>query len=88
MRWGLTPLTSGALKEEIAMFEGIKLLDSASAAKYLGVGRNTLFTLMKDPEFPAPVKLYKGQKKLLWAPEALDRFVELKARKTLEESRS
>ena len=66
------------------MFEGIKLLDSASAAKYLGVGRNTLFTLMKDPEFPAPVKLYKGQKKLLWAPEALDSFVELKARKTNE----
>ena len=61
------------------MVEGVKLLDSASAAKYLGVGRNTLFTLMKDPEFPAPVKLYKGQKKLLWAPEALDRFVELKA---------
>lgn len=70
------------------MFEGIKLLDSTSAAKYLGVGRNTLFTLMKDPEFPDPVKLYKGQKKLLWAPEALDRFVALKAKKTLEESRS
>lgn len=69
------------------MFEGIKLLDSASAAKYLGVGRNTLFTLMKDPEFPAPVKLYKGQKKLLWDPEALDRFVELKARKTFAEAR-
>ena len=47
------------------MVEGVKLLDSASAAKYLGVGRNTLFTLIKDPEFPAPVKLYKGQKKLL-----------------------
>ena len=76
------------LFEETAMFEGIKLLDSASAAKYLGVGRNTLFTLKKDPEFPAPVKLYRGQKKLLWAPEALDRFIELKARKTLEESRS
>ena len=74
--------------EEITMIEGVKLLDSASAAKYLGVGRNTLFTLIKDPEFPAPVKLYKGQKKLLWAPEALDRFVELKARKTLEESRA
>lgn len=73
---------------EISMVEEIKLLDSASAAKYLGVGRNTLFTLKKDPEFPAPVKLYRGQKKLLWAPEALDRFVELKARKTLEESRS
>lgn len=68
------------------MFEGIKLLDSASAAKYLGMGRNTLLKLKKDPEFPAPVKLYRGQKKLLWTPEALDRFVELKARKTLEES--
>lgn len=76
------------LFEETAMVEGIKLLDSASAAKYLGVGRNTLLTLKKDPEFPAPVKLYKGQKKLLWAPEALDRFVELKARKTFEEARS
>lgn len=76
------------LFEETAMVEGIKLLDSASAAKYLGVGRNTLFTLKKDPEFPAPVKLYKGQKKLLWSPEALDRFVELKARKTFEEARS
>ena len=76
------------LFEEIAMVEGVKLLDSASAAKYLGVGRNTLFALKKDPEFPAPVKLYKGQKKLLWAPEALDRFVELKARKTFEEARS
>lgn len=76
------------LFEETAMLEGIKLLDSASAAKYLGVGRNTLFTLKKDPEFPAPVKLYKGQKKLLWSPEALDRFVELKARKTFEEARS
>ena len=70
------------------MIEGVKLLNTASVAKYLGVGRTTLFTLMKDPEFPKPVKLYKGQKKLLWAPEALDRFVELKARKTLEESRS
>lgn len=70
------------------MFEGIKLLDSASAAKYLGVGRNTLFMLKKDPEFPAPVKLYKGQKKLLWTPEALDRFIELKARKTFEGARS
>lgn len=68
------------------MFEGIRLLDSASTAKYLGVGRNTLFELKKDPEFPAPVKLYKGQKKLLWAPEALDRFVELRARKPLEET--
>lgn len=76
------------LFEETAMVEGIKLLDSASAAKYLGVGRNTLFTLKKDPEFPAPVKLYKGQKKLLWSPEALDHFVELKARKTFEEARS
>lgn len=76
------------LFEETAMVEGIKLLDSASAAKYLGVGRNTLFTLKKDPEFPAPVKLYKGQKKLLWAQEALDRFVELKARKTFGEARS
>lgn len=76
------------LFEETAMVEGIKLLDSASAAKYLGVGRNTLFTLKKDPEFPAPVKLYKGQKKLLWSPEAIDRFVELKARKTFEEARS
>ena len=76
------------LFEETAMIEGIKLLDSASAAKYLGVGRNTLFTLKKDPEFPDPVKLYKGQKKLLWSPEALDRFVELKARKTFEEARS
>lgn len=76
------------LFEETAMVEGIKLLDSASAAKYLGVGRNTLFTLKKDPEFPAPVKLYKGQKKLLWSPEALDRFVELKARKIFEEARS
>ncbi len=76
------------LFEETAMIEGIKLLDSASAAKYLGVGRNTLFTLKKDPEFPDPVKLYKGQKKLLWSPEALDRFVELKARKTFEETRS
>lgn len=76
------------LFEETAMVEGIKLLDSSSAAKYLGVGRNTLFTLKKDPEFPAPVKLYKGQKKLLWSPEALDRFVELKARKTFEEARS
>lgn len=76
------------LFEETAMFEGIKLLDSASAAKYLGVGRNTLFTLKKDPEFPAPVKLYRGQRKLLWSPEALDRFVELKARKTFEEARS
>jgi predicted DNA-binding transcriptional regulator AlpA len=76
------------LFEETAMVEGIKLLDSASAAKYLGVGRNTLFPLKKDPEFPAPVKLYKGQKKLLWSPEALDRFVELKARKTFEEARS
>ena len=76
------------LFEETAMVEGIKLLDSASAAKYLGVGRNTLFTLKKDPEFPAPVKLYKGQKKLLWSPEALDRFVELKARKAFEEARS
>nr|DAH29419.1 MAG TPA: Pyocin activator protein PrtN [Bacteriophage sp.] len=76
------------LFEETAMIEGIKLLDSASAAKYLGVGRNTLFTLKKDPDFPAPVKLYKGQKKLLWSPEALDRFVELKARKTFEEARS
>ena len=70
------------------MVKEVKLLDSASAARYLGVGRNTLFTLMKDPEFPASVKLYKGQKKLLWAPEALDRFVELKAKKTLEDSRS
>lgn len=76
------------LFEETAMVEGIKLLDSASAAKYLGVGRNTLFTLKKDPEFPAPVKLYRGQRKLLWSPEALDRFVELKARKTFEEARS
>lgn len=76
------------LLEETAMVEGIKLLDSASAAKYLGVGRNTLFTLKKDPEFPAPVKLYRGQRKLLWSPEALDRFVELKARKTFEEARS
>lgn len=76
------------LFEETAMIEGIKLLDSASAAKYLGVGRNTLFTLKKDPEFPAPVKLYKGQKKLLWSPEALDRFVELKAKKTFAEARS
>lgn len=76
------------LFEETAMVEGIKLLDSASAAKYLGVGRNTLFTLKKDPEFPAPVKLYKGQKKLLWSPEALDRFIELKARKTFAEARS
>ena len=70
------------------MVGGVKLLDRASASRLSGVGRNTLFTLMKDPEFPAPVKLYKGQKKLLWSPEALDRFVELKARKTLEESRS
>ena len=70
------------------MIEGVKLLNTASVAKYLGIGRTPLFTLMKDPEFPAPVKLYKGQKKLLWAPEALDRFVALKARKTLEESRS
>ena len=70
------------------MVEGIKLLDSASAAKYLGVGRNTLFTLIKDPEFPAPVKLYKGQKKLLWAPEALDHFIKLKAKNTLGQSRS
>lgn len=70
------------------MVEGVKLLDSASAAKYLGVGRNTLFTLIKDPEFPAPVKLYKSQKKLLWTPEALDRFIELKARKTFAGARS
>ena len=63
------------------MFEGIKLLNTVSTAKYLGVGRNTLFNLMKDPEFPKPVKLYEGQKKLLWAPEALDKFIELKANK-------
>ena len=62
------------------MFEGIKLLDAVKTAKYLGVGRNTLFNLMKDPEFPKPVRLYEGQKKLLWAPESLNKFIELKSK--------
>lgn len=61
--------------------ESVKLLNAISTAKYLGVGRNTLFNLMKDSEFPKPVKLYEGQKKLLWSPEALDKFIELKAGK-------
>ena len=61
--------------------ESVKLLNAVSTAKYLGVGRNTLFNLMKDQEFPKPVKLYEGQKKLLWASGSLDKFIELKASK-------
>ena len=63
------------------MFEGIKLLDAAGVAKYLGVGRTTLFAMKKDPAFPAPVRLYEGQKKLLWDPASIDRFVAMKAKK-------
>ena len=66
---------------EIKKMESVKLLNAVSTAKYLGVGRNTLFNLMKDQEFPKPVKLYEGQKKLLWASEALDKFIELKSSK-------
>ena len=64
------------------MLEGTKLLDAAGVARYLGIGRTTLFSMKKDPAFPAPVRLYDGQKKLLWEPAAIDRFVALKAKKS------
>lgn len=63
------------------MFEGTKLLDAVGVARYLGIGRTTLFAMKKDPAFPAPVRLYAGQKKLLWDPAAIDKFVALKAKK-------
>lgn len=64
------------------MLEGTKLLDATGVARYLGIGRTTLFAMKKDPAFPAPVRLYDGQKKLLWEPAAIDRFVALKAKKS------
>lgn len=64
------------------MLEGTKLLDATGVARYLGIGRTTLFAMKKDPSFPAPVRLYEGQKKLLWEPAAIDRFVALKAKKS------
>ena len=63
------------------MFEGTKLLDAVGVARYLGIGRTTLFAMKKDPAFPAPVRLYEGQKKLLWDPASIDRFVAMKAKK-------
>lgn len=59
--------------------EKMKLFDSAAVAQYLGIGRSTFFELKKDPDFPPPVRLYQRQRKLLWAPEDIDRFVALKA---------
>lgn len=63
------------------MLEGTKLLDATGVARYLGIGRTTLFAMKKDPAFPAPVRLYEGQKKLLWDPASIDRFVAMKAKK-------
>lgn len=59
-----------------------KLLDSAEARSYLGVGRSNFFRLLKDPAFPKPVQLYAGQRKKLWTLEQLRQFVAAKA--TLE----
>lgn len=64
------------------MLEGTKLLDATGVARYLGIGRTTLFAMKKDPAFPAPVRLYEGQKKLLWDPASIDRFVAMKAKKS------
>ena len=57
------------------------MLDATGVARYLGIGRTTLFAMKKDPAFPAPVRLYEGQKKLLWDPASIDRFVAMKAKK-------
>ena len=52
-----------------------KLLDSAEARAFLGVGRSNFFRLIKDPLFPKPVQLYEGQRKKLWTLDQLRDFV-------------
>lgn len=59
----------------------MRLLDSAGVQEYLGVGRNNFYKLIKDPQFPNPVRLYDGQKKKLWSSVHLDKFIAMKAQK-------
>ena len=66
------------------MSEEIKLLDSKGVARYLHIGRTALFAIKKDPNFPAPIRLYEGQKRLLWNSADIDRFIASRAKKSAQ----